>query len=524
MNLLLLLALLLPIPGQSKQASADEILKHGLELARLGRVEEAESILDQGRRAYPADERFLVEMAGLAYRRKDTSLAKQRLRQALRRNPKHRYANDFLAALYLMERNLPAALKYWNQIGKPLIQNLHIEPPLNVADILRDRSIMISPGQLLTLDRLRATESNLDRLGVLSTYQWTLTPQSGDRFDLAFRYLPAEHSSRGWLWKLAPMLRGLPYQAIHIDRRNIGRRAMDFTSLWRWDPNKRRIAAAFSGFLRTDPRFKYSLSLDMRDEDWDVTSTYRGQPGGLESLLLRRYEAGVHVDIAVSEKLSWTTGLQITARRYGHHDGNQLFADGWSLQMPNRLAYELYRWPERRARVRVHAQLTPGRVLTGAPSRFLITEGGLSAAWQPGTNEDGWLLTAHTLAGATLGRVLFDQYFQLGMERDNDLWLRSRVGTRDGKKGSAPLGTGFALFQSDFTYPVFRLPFLTVRTGPFLDLGRISDRSHQFGSQGWLYGTGLQASVTVMRSLTVRLVYGRDLRNGGDVFYTAVSR
>ena len=30
----------------------------------------------------------------------------------------------------------------------------------------------------------------------------------------------------------------------------------------------------------------------------------------------------------------------------------------------------------------------------------------------------------------------FDELFELGMERDNDLWLRGHVGTRDGRKGA----------------------------------------------------------------------------------------
>ena len=39
-----------------------------------------------------------------------------------------------------------------------------------------------------------------------------------------------------------------------------------------------------------------------------------------------------------------------------------------------------------------------------------------------------------------LGKFPFDELFMLGLERDNDLEMRGHIGTRDGRKGSAPLG------------------------------------------------------------------------------------
>ena len=41
---------------------------------------------------------------------------------------------------------------------------------------------------------------------------------------------------------------------------------------------------------------------------------------------------------------------------------------------------------------------------------------------------------------------------------------------------------------------------------------------------GWLPDTGVQAKIRVMGGLTWSVVYGRDLRGGRGVFYTAVTR
>jgi hypothetical protein len=110
------------------------------------------------------------------------------------------------------------------------------------------------------------------------------------------------------------------------------------------------------------------------------------------------------------------------------------------------------------------------------------------------------------------------------MERDNDLWLRGHVGTRDGRKGSAPMGREYLLARTQVDRTLFHFPLLRIAAGPFLDSGRIGDSSGQFGSRGWLCDTGIQAKIASMGGLTFSAVYGRNLRDGTGVFYTAIRR
>jgi hypothetical protein len=115
--------------------------------------------------------------------------------------------------------------------------------------------------------------------------------------------------------------------------------------------------------------------------------------------------------------------------------------------------------------------------------------------------------------------VPLDQLFQLGVERDNDLWLRGHAGTRDGRKGRAPLGRRYLLLNSEVYKTVYDGPFFRVQLGPFLDTGAIADPSALFASQKWLFDTGIQARVRVLGSVGVLLSYSRDLRSGTGVFY-----
>ena len=502
------------------EASADLLVYHGLALARLDRLDEARAVFRRGRKLYPKDHRFLLELAGVAYRGKRTGEAKALLRKALKLAPADNYASEFLGSLYLLEGNLAAALKYWNPIDKPLIQDRTLTPPPDVDTVLLERAVAISGGQIFTLERLRTTEANLDRLDIFARRRIELSPRQDQRFDVTLRLTPLGPALTGWPGQALPVARGLPYRIVFFDRHNIANRAINFKSLWRWDPNKRRIDLELAGPVRLNPRWRYRVFADARDENWILTDA----AGDAEASDLKLCKAAFGGDFvfALSEKTAWTTAAGFTRRGFRNDDGSAIFADSWSFEQRNELAYRLLDLPERNVRVDSAARLRTGRVFSGAPSRFGIVEGDLSGAWKPQAQRGAWETHARLRAGKTFGAVPFDEFFQLGMERDNDLWLRGHVGTRDGKKGNAPLGTGYALLQTDFDRTVARFAFLSVRAGPFFDAGRIGGPPDRFGSRGWLLDTGLHAKLIVAGGFSWSVVYGRDLRGGTGVFYTAV--
>jgi hypothetical protein len=117
---------------------------------------------------------------------------------------------------------------------------------------------------------------------------------------------------------------------------------------------------------------------------------------------------------------------------------------------------------------------------------------------------------------------MLDELFQLGIERDNDLWLRGHAGTFDGRKGAAPLGRRFFLANWEMDKNIYENGFFTVKLGPFLDSGAVADSSGLFGSRSWLWDSGAQCKVRVLGGLTIILSYGRDLRGGHDAFYGTV--
>ena len=514
------------LAASARPRSAELELYQGLSLAQLGELDDARKALLTGYRNYPRDARFAEELAGIAYRDKNRREAKRWLRRALARNPGSEYANDFMGLLFLADGNLRAAIKYWNRIGKPLLQDVRLDPVPAVNPLLLDRALAASPGQVLSVDRLQMTQANLDRFGVLAGSRFDLTPRQDQRFDLTLRAAGGVGNFGGWAGRILPYASGLPYQTVFIDIPNIGQSATALSTLARWDSNKRRVAIGLTGPVRLNPRWTYRLGVDARDEIWDLSAPYFTSPGGLSGLNLRKIEAGGEFEYGLTSRLAWTTGLWVEKRDFRNHDQEPIFANSWSAQFRNGLKYLLWNWPEQRVRADASVHLDTGRVLTVTPGREVIARGAISANWLPHARNDDLSVHLHLDGGRIFGTAPFDDYFMLGMERDNDtdLWLRGHVGTRNGRKGSAPMGTRYVLLQTEINRTVFKLPFVRVQLGPFLDSGSVADSTAAFGSRGNMTDSGVQAKVETPGSFTWSLVYGRDLRDGRGVFYTSVTR
>src|SRR2546430_283932 len=148
----------------------------GMALMRLNRWQEAREAFTFGIEKSPRDTRFRVERAGAEYRLKDFSAAKSDLRAALRFQPKDQYTLDFLGTIYLLEGNLEAALKYWNNEDKPRLASVTLSPKPQLKGELISRALAFNAPQVLELGAFRPTEARLANLGVFSTVRLELYP------------------------------------------------------------------------------------------------------------------------------------------------------------------------------------------------------------------------------------------------------------------------------------------------------------------------------------------------------------
>lgn len=495
---------------------ADEMLKRAVSLAASGRLDEAETVLVSGASAFRNDARFTVELAGLAWRRKEPRHAKRYLRQAIGLDPSNAYANEFLGSLYLLDGNIYAALKYWNRVRLPALSDVVFAPEPPLRPELRERLPAVSAGQQLTVERLAQTERNLGRLRIFTDPRYELTPSQGNEYALVARAPVVSQPLSGWAGRVLPLLRGLPYQQINLDWINIDQRAMTLTSLWRWDADKRRIAVKYHAPLRQS---SYALWTDLRDEDWDLNWS-RALPG---SFGIRSAEIGGEVEFELAKGWRWTPGVRLSRHTFQNIEAQNWFDNSTVWEVRNRFDLPRWQYPERRIQADSSFTLRSGRIFSRESSRLFGTELDASVRWLPQQRDDVYAVRAGVRAAALSGRLPMGALYMTAMERDNDVWLRGHAGTQHGRKGNAPMGTLFVTMQTEAMRRLLQVPFLRLDAGPFLDVGNIGGEA-ALGSRGWLYDTGAQAVLTTHGGFRFSLIYGHDIRGGTNVLYTAVSR
>ncbi len=514
---------LLLAPVQSR--SADLNFYYGTALARLQRWPEAESALDAGLRLAPLDPRFPLELAGVAFKQKRYSQAARRLQRALKLDPQDSYTCDFLGTVYFLQGNLEAALKYWNRVDKPRIVVLRTDPVPRVAPALLDQAFAFSPASTLRLSELLTTDARLRSLEIFPHYQFDLQAREDGQFDISFRN-QERNGLGGTKWeRVFLLLRGLPFLSVTPEWYNLRGAAINFVSLVRWDPQKRRVFARFSSPLAHSAKYRYQLVTDLRNENWDVRNSFAQPAPALGSLNLRR-EALAFSLVSAGGRWSWSTGAEVSHRDFrrvipGAVLTPELLAKGYELKQTAHLDLAIWRLPERRFAVDGSFSSQLARLWSRPGESFEKLEGALQWHWFPQAEGEDYEMRQQFRAGKSFGTMPFDELFMLGLERDNDLPMRGHIGSRDGRKGSAPLGRDYFLSNWEADKKIYGNGIIKLTLGPFLDSGKITDPIPQLGSQKWLWDIGAQAKLRVFGAGVV-FSYGKDLRSGNNAFYLAI--
>ena len=511
-------------PMQSRSADVD--FHYGTALAKLERWREAEEVFQAGFRLAPRDPRFPIELAGTAFRQKHYSQAANLLRRAIRLDPHDSYANDFLGTVYFLEGNLEASLKYWNRAGKPGVVELREDPLPQVSPALLDRAFTFSPASTMQLAQFLDTRERLGGLEIFPSYQIDLEARDDGKFDAWFRSQERNGFGRTRWEGLFLLLRGLPFSSVTPEYYNLRHDAINFVSQYRWDAQKRRVFARISGPFEGSAKYRFEMATDLREENWVLVSSFAGPARELGSLNLRREELGFALMSHATERLRWSAAGELSHRDFRSVSAGtaltpELLAKGIELKQKTQLSSALWRLPERRFTVDAEVSSEAARLWSTRDESFERLQGSVGWHWLPRAEGDDLETRQRVRAGKTFGSVPFDELFMLGLERDNDLPLRGHIGTRDGRKGSAPLGRDYFLANWETDKNLYGNGLVTLKLGPFLDTGKITDPGGALGSRKWLWDTGAQVKLLVFGSGVV-FSYGKDLRSGNNAFYVSL--
>lgn len=520
----------------SEGPAADFDYYAGMALSRLQRWKEARDAFSEGARKAPRDARFLTERAGAEYKLNDFKAAKRDLRKAMRLEANDPYLPEFLGTIYLLEGNVEAALKYWNRLNQPRLAAVEAVPPPKTEKVLFDRAVLFSAPGTLELDSFLKSDAALENLGVFPAWRMDLTPALTSAAENADEYKATLRMNERNGWGLSPadgvisLLRGLPYETVYPSYYNLRGEGVNLDALVRWDSQKRRAAATISVPMFRRPGKRLQVFFEARNENWNLSQTFFGSLVPITELKMKRYAGGAELHIVESGRWDLTVGAQGVSREFQNapagvaKSATPFFTEGMSADGWVGAHRSLIRIPERRFTLDGKAEVRAGRNYASGLGAFSSVRGELRSRWLPQASGDDYEFLSTLRGGSTFGEVPLDELYQLGVQRDNDLWLRGHAGTLDGRKGSAPLGRRYVLMNSELQKTMYDGAFFRIQLGPFLDTGTIADPSGLFGSQKWLFDTGVQARIRVMGSVSVVLSYGRDLRNGKGVLYGTSAR
>jgi len=506
--------------------SADLDFYYGTALAHLQRWPEAHAAFESGRRQASADKRFPSELAGVEFKQKQYSRAAGYLRIALRLDPADAYATDFLGTVYFLQGNLEAALKYWNKLDKPHLEQVLTQPRPDVDPELLDRALVFAPATPLTSSQLLTSDVRVQKLGIFPSYRFDLEGRPDGKFDLTFRARERNGFGSSTWEALFLVFRGLPFETIYGDYYNLGKDAINIRSLFRWDAEKRRVLADIAGPLRGNPKQHFDVGVDLRGENWAIQDSFTGPSTLLGGFNMRREALSANFASLESGRWQWLVGAELSHRDFrdvvpGLALTPSLLSKGYQLKQITQLDASLWRLPERRMTLDVVATSQLGTIWSDPQHTFFKLQGSARWHWFPQGTGDDYEVTQQLRSGKTFGDVPFDELFQLGIERDNDLWMRGHIGTRDGRKGSAPLGRAYFLSNSEIDKKIYSNGLVTVHLGPFVDTGKITDDTPGLGSEKWLWDVGAQVKVRVFGS-GIGFSYGKDLRSGNNAFYVTL--
>jgi tetratricopeptide (TPR) repeat protein len=507
--------------------SADLDFYYGTALAKLVRWQEAHDAFESAARLQPHDKRFPLELAGVEFKQKHYPQAAHYLRRALRLDPHDSYGNDFLGTVYFLQGNLEAALKYWNRVGKPRITQINADPLPHLDPAVLDRAFAFAPASTLPLPELGLSDSRVRGLGIFPVYSFNLLARQDGAFDVVFRNWERNGWGHNYKEGLFLLLRGLPFQTINPEFYNLKHEAINFVSLFRWDAEKRRVSAQLSSPFEHNPKFTYQIFTDLRSENWNIQTSFQGPSTLLGSLNLRREAIGANFTGFTSSRWGWSAGAEVSHRDFrsvipGAALTPNLLTKGYQLKQPAQVEVSLWRAPERRLTVDAAAHSEAGRIWSQPSHSFGKLQGAARFHWFPQAEGDDYEMQYQLRSGKTFGEIPFDELFILGLERDNDLWMRAHIGTRDGRKGSAPLGRNYFLSNWEQDKNILHKNLLTLKCGPLLDVGKITDDVPGLGSHKWLWDTGAQVKAQIF-GVRVALSYGKDLRSGNNAFYVYVN-
>jgi predicted double-glycine peptidase len=164
-------------------ATYEELVARGVAAGRSGSHAEAEDALQRAIAAAPSRPEARVELAGLRFLEKKYEDAAAGFASALIYQPDP-YAREMLAASLHLAGHTEDALKEWNRLGQPRLDQVEIKGLVHTHDRVARRELSVFPEGVLDLGAYRESRLRLEELGIFKRIELRPLPKQRGHVDL----------------------------------------------------------------------------------------------------------------------------------------------------------------------------------------------------------------------------------------------------------------------------------------------------------------------------------------------------
>ena len=496
-------------PATSAADTYDELVRRGVASGREGKLDEARDALERAVQLAPERPEALVERGGLRFLAKEYDAAITDFERALDRRP-DAYTREMLATSLFLKGRVAAALRQWNRLGQPVVQDIRVVGTERVKPGWVTREVRPSSGQMLRPKHLEGTRLRLDESGLFRTAEPRPVPVGGGKVDLEVAVVErhglwdhwAEFAARSAVYAFS--------QKVRLRYYNLLNSGVALSSEYKWEKTQPRLAG---GLYWTRPAgLPFNFYLD------GVTARPEYALEGPITLRTRGVAAGVRRVFGARTVVQ--AGLRARHRTFSRFrfDAPAGDVNGFDLGVERR-------WLDR-TRHRFQSALYFFQATEGLGSDFVYPRGLAIAryygtiAGADGADMPGAMFATQLQWGIGGTGMPLDDMFAPGAASEMDLPLRAHRQKRSGVLGVSPIGRGLLLANVEWRQRLVNHRFGQAGIVLFYDGARVSDTA-QGPRHTDIHDAGVGLRVRVKGAPILRVDYGWSLTGDGKTALTA---
>src|SRR5436190_18410947 len=156
-------------PALAGNPSADVYLYLGISYRHMREWDSAENVFNEGARRFRNDPRCYNELASMYLNNNESDRAREALHDALSMDHDNVQAADLLATSEMSEGNVRTALRYWNRLGRPIVDDIEHNSELTIHQWTFRKALAFHPEGVLRYQDWRTTQLRLLETGLYSS-------------------------------------------------------------------------------------------------------------------------------------------------------------------------------------------------------------------------------------------------------------------------------------------------------------------------------------------------------------------